>query len=133
MSAQIIVKVMSGESEGLEFELADPVVWTIGRNHDCSLRLSDPEISRRHCLLDIDPPCVRVRDLGSLNGTYLNDVLIGKRAEDSAAPPDEARPKQVFEVQSGDEIGLGGTVLRVEIQRCAVSEPQPDTMAGALL
>jgi serine/threonine-protein kinase len=51
------------------------VVGTVGRASDCLIRLpSDLEyciVSRHHCLLDIAPPEVRVRDLGSLNGTFV--------------------------------------------------------------
>jgi pSer/pThr/pTyr-binding forkhead associated (FHA) protein len=133
MSAQVIVKVTSGEAKGLEFEFTDSSMWTIGRHLDCSLRLSEPEISRRHCILDIDPPCVRVRDLGSLNGTFLNNVPIGKRAEEPDSPADEACQKQLFEVKSGDKIYLGRTVLRVKIQRCEEPEPQADVLEWAVL
>ena len=37
---------------------------------------------RRHCLLDINPPDIRVRDFGSLNGTYVNGTMIGQREQD---------------------------------------------------
>ncbi|KYC36281.1 hypothetical protein WA1_52005 [Scytonema hofmannii PCC 7110] len=35
--------------------------------------------SRYHCLLDINPPDIRVRDFGSRNGTYVNGKKIGQR------------------------------------------------------
>ncbi|MDF0552306.1 FHA domain-containing protein [Kamptonema sp. UHCC 0994] len=36
-------------------------------------------ISRYHCLLDINPPDIRVRDFGSKNGTFVNGKKIGQR------------------------------------------------------
>jgi pSer/pThr/pTyr-binding forkhead associated (FHA) protein len=37
-------------------------------------------ISRYHCLLDINPPDIRIRDFDSLNGTYVNGECIGRRS-----------------------------------------------------
>ena len=58
---------------------------SIGRDEDCFIKFPDddtfPCISRTHCLLDINPPFVTVKDLDSTNGTYLNGELIGKKSE----------------------------------------------------
>lgn len=55
----------------------------IGRGSDCNLRLSAPQISRRHCFLRVGREGVSVTDLDSSNGTYLNGKRIkaGKREE----------------------------------------------------
>jgi pSer/pThr/pTyr-binding forkhead associated (FHA) protein len=42
-------------------------------------------ISRYHCLLDINSPDIRVRDLGSLNGTIVNGKKIGQRQRNQTA------------------------------------------------
>ena len=47
----------------------------IGRGADSNLRLSAPQVSRRHCFLRVSSSEVTVSDLDSCNGTYLN----GKR------------------------------------------------------
>jgi hypothetical protein len=39
----------------------------------------DPLISRRHFMVEVNPPDARIRDFGSLNGTYVNDTKIGSR------------------------------------------------------
>ncbi|MEZ6122193.1 MAG: FHA domain-containing protein [Planctomycetaceae bacterium] len=53
----------------------------IGRGADCNLRLSAPQVSRRHCFLRISKDGVSVTDLDSSNGTWLNGQKLssGKR------------------------------------------------------
>lgn len=53
----------------------------IGRGSDCNLRLSAPQVSRRHCFLRVGRDSVSVTDLDSSNGTYVDGARItaGKR------------------------------------------------------
>jgi pSer/pThr/pTyr-binding forkhead associated (FHA) protein len=53
----------------------------IGRGSDCNLRVSAPQVSRRHCFLRIDSAGVAITDLESCNGTWLNGqkTIPGKR------------------------------------------------------
>ena len=55
----------------------------IGRGSDCNLRLSAPQVSRRHCFLRVGRDSVSVTDLDSSNGTYVDGARItaGKRYE----------------------------------------------------
>ena len=55
----------------------------IGRGSDCNLRLSAPQVSRRHCFLRVGRDSVSITDLDSSNGTYVNGARItaGKRFE----------------------------------------------------
>ncbi|WP_194925096.1 protein kinase domain-containing protein [Catenulispora pinisilvae] len=91
----------------------------LGRADDCAPRLPDDEhhrtVSRHHCLLDINPPEARIRDFGSLNGTYVNGEKIGQREKHQT--PDEAAAGSYPErdLLDGDEIRLGETVFRVGI------------------
>jgi pSer/pThr/pTyr-binding forkhead associated (FHA) protein len=48
----------------------------IGRGTECKLRISSGQVSRRHCLIKVSEGSVSVRDLGSANGTRLNDQPI---------------------------------------------------------
>lgn len=50
--------------------------FVIGRGKDCSLRAGSEAISRNHCELLVTEEGVTVRDLGSRNGTYVNDKKI---------------------------------------------------------
>jgi len=52
----------------------------IGRASDCHLRVADPRVSRHHCELLIEDNQVRIRDLGSRNGTFVNgEPVCGER------------------------------------------------------
>ena len=50
----------------------------IGRETDCHLRLDSKLVSAHHCVLLLDEYTLRIRDLGSTNGTFLNGNRIGK-------------------------------------------------------
>jgi pSer/pThr/pTyr-binding forkhead associated (FHA) protein len=124
MSATITLTVANGPLQGKCFVFREPALCTIGRSSDCEVHIPcAPEyqdISRHHCLLDIDPPSVRVSDFGSLNGTFLNGVNIGMRDRSrpmSVQPAFDAPP---HEVKSGDEIRVGHLLFRVSV---AVEDP----------
>jgi pSer/pThr/pTyr-binding forkhead associated (FHA) protein len=46
---------------------------TIGRNSECAVQIKLDVISRRHCQVIVRDGKVKVRDLGSSNGTYVNN------------------------------------------------------------
>lgn len=58
-----------------------PGRYVIGRNPDADLRLPLPSVSRRHCEIVVDDSGPRARDLGSANGTYLNDLRLTSETE----------------------------------------------------
>jgi len=51
-------------------------VTTVGRNEDNTLRLAESKISRYHARLTLRQDAVFVEDLGSSNGTFINDRRI---------------------------------------------------------
>jgi hypothetical protein len=53
----------------------------IGRHRDCLLRLDDDSVSRRHCRLSLEGKKVYVEDLGSSNGTLVNQQHIDGKVE----------------------------------------------------
>lgn len=87
----------------------------IGRSSTCDIRISSDEkkVSRRHCVIEIRPPHVHVRDLGSRNGTRLNGALIGPEHGDR-------------ELIDGDRLRVGNVVLRVTVH----SEPGIESPRG---
>jgi|SRR5262245_24964499 len=131
--ATIKLHVIEGGLRGQEFLFDAPTQCTIGRATDCDIRLpvqeGQMEVSRRHCLLEIDPPAARVRDLGSLNGTYVNGAKIGQRRP--AQPPEGADPGPAAdrELRDGDEILVGHNLLRVEMT--GIAEPGEEAVAPA--
>jgi len=72
MSDLVGLVVTRGRRYGDTFTVDSPGRYLLGRGDDCAIRLTDPGVSRHHCELDVDEHRVRVRDLGSLNGTYLD-------------------------------------------------------------
>ncbi|MGK7876745.1 MAG: protein kinase [Xenococcaceae cyanobacterium] len=130
MSAKITLTVTKGSLQGQKFVCEEHTICIIGRAYDCNPQLPDDEeyrtISRYHCLLDINPPNICVRDFGSKNGTYVNGKKIGQRQPYQT--PEEATQINfpVYDLQEGDFIGLGNIVFRVgiEVDRELASTPK---------
>src|SRR5690606_28975695 len=82
MSAKVKLTFANGTLKGCHRVVDKYKRITVGRGVDCDLRLPKSgefrKISRRHCELEVSPPRARVRDLGSLNGTYVNGVSVGE-------------------------------------------------------
>lgn len=120
MPAKITLTVTQGKLQGRQFIFDSRTTCILGRSADCNPKLPDDEdhrtISRYHCLLDINPPAIRVRDFGSRNGTYVNSKKIGQRQAEQT--PEEGALFQFAEhdLQDGDEIKLGNTILKVGIE-----------------
>ncbi len=55
---------------------ARPVV--VGAHGSCDLVLQDPQVSRRHAELAITPDGIRIKDLGSTNGTWFQGTRVGE-------------------------------------------------------
>ena len=51
---------------------------TVGAASACDLVLGDPQVSRRHAELGVTPEGIRVKDLGSTNGTWFQGTRIGE-------------------------------------------------------
>ncbi len=73
-------------------------VTVIGRRKDCDLRIPLMPVSRRHCQLILNNETLKIRDLGSRNGTFLN----GQRIEEASA-------------KAGDNITIGPLTFAVQI------------------
>jgi len=66
-----VLIVKRGHYAGSQFQLDRPVM-TVGRHPDSDIFLDDITVSRRHAEFMRDGGSYRVRDVGSLNGTYVN-------------------------------------------------------------
>jgi pSer/pThr/pTyr-binding forkhead associated (FHA) protein len=108
----VTLTVLGGGLDGTEYEFHQPAVFVLGRAEECYPHLPNTleyrDVSRHHCLLSINPPEVWVQDLGSKNGTFVNDEKIGQRVWQEAG--DGAINVQPFnrrQLHDGDEIRLG--------------------------
>lgn len=99
MPAKVKLQFIEGERMGQVLTFAEPTSCLFGRATDCTVAFAAANVSRHHCRLSIDPPFVRIVDLGSRNGTYVNGELIGRR--DGSPESDDG-----IKLQSGDEIRL---------------------------
>jgi pSer/pThr/pTyr-binding forkhead associated (FHA) protein len=121
VAATVTLTVIHGPLDGRTFEFAERASCFLGRAADCQPRLPDDDdhrkVSRHHCLIDINPPDARIRDFGSLNGTYLNGTRIGQRAAGQTPEQGAATEFPEHDLRHGDAIRLGDTVLRVDVKQ----------------
>jgi pSer/pThr/pTyr-binding forkhead associated (FHA) protein len=70
----------------------------VGRTSQCDLRIPLSSVSRQHCELCIEEDSLRMRDLGSSNGTFHNHTRV-----------------QEAQLEAGDEIVIGPVVFTVVV------------------
>jgi predicted component of type VI protein secretion system len=70
------LRILSGPHAGETVQIQRGKLL-IGREEDCHLRPQSEFVSRHHCVLLIDDYTLRIRDLGSKNGTFVNGRRIG--------------------------------------------------------
>jgi two-component system, cell cycle response regulator len=84
----------TGPGMGRRYSLsAGPL--TIGRGPECEVCVTDSSVSRRHARIEPDEEGYRVIDLGSTNGTEVNDVS-----------------EQVNRLRNGDYLRVGHSIFR---------------------
>jgi predicted component of type VI protein secretion system len=98
--------VLSGPFRGQTFPIPRGK-FILGRVHDCHLTLDTNSVSRHHCVLLMDDFTLRIRDLASKNGTFINRDLtrVGERI-----------------LAHGDRVRLGDLVIRVELESSGASQ-----------
>ena len=84
----------------LKFQLGEGV-HVVGRTPDNALPLPDPAVSRRHAELRVDGTRLVLRDLGSMNGTFVNGTQL--KGEQELAVGDQVRFGQVSLAVAADE------------------------------
>ena len=86
---------ITGDFEGTVFPLAEGETW-LGRDTANQVRLSDPLVSRRHCVVIRHGADITLRDEASSNGTFVNDQAIREQAH---------------QLDEGDRIRIGDAQL----------------------
>jgi hypothetical protein len=72
---RLVVERAPGHTPGMEYEVGEGAV--LGRGDQAEIRLEDPFASAQHARLVRQGSAVVLEDLGSTNGTYLNEELLG--------------------------------------------------------
>ena len=101
----------SGPLAGSEVALERPRV-TVGRGDGCDVRVDDASLSNQHAALELGTNGYRIRDLGSTNGTHVNDARM-----------------TLAELKHGDRIMLGQVELRYVVE-ARQSQPKTHTVDG---
>jgi pSer/pThr/pTyr-binding forkhead associated (FHA) protein len=111
--ADLILEIVEGKDAGRQLELNQPL--DVGRDQGMPIALTeDTQVSRRHARIAPQNGVAVVEDLGSTNGTFVNDQ-----------PIHSPRP-----LSPGDQIRIGLTVLEVRSrqqvqQRPSAVQPRP--------
>ena len=115
MSDEVIFRAVDGALKDEEFVFEETGMCLIGRSRDCALQIpkeKDMRISRRHCLLILSPPKIRIRDLGSRNGTYVNNEPLP--AGTLGDIPEQMTPQDKV-LNHGDRVNIGNTEFEILI------------------
>jgi eukaryotic-like serine/threonine-protein kinase len=120
---RVILDVIQGPLKGRQFVLDRPDSFIVGRSRfvHCPMP-EDLALSRDHFMIEVNPPTCELRDLGSTNGTFVNNRRV-----------DRAR------LASEDLIAAGQSVFRVVLEMSDMissaegTTPSPGrtTMSGA--
>ncbi len=99
--ASFALLVVAGPDRGKSIRVDGqaPTSVILGQSPVCDLRLTDPSVSRRHVALDVVEGGLKVKDLGSTNGTFVGSL-------------------RIFEAQArgGEELSLGESRLRITVE-----------------
>lgn len=95
--ANIALTVTAGPEKGQFLILRNPRV-VIGRK-GADFALTDPEVSRHHCVLEIRDRFVNLKDLDSTNGTFFEEERV-----------------RAAVLQNGAEFRVGSSTLRLTFQ-----------------
>ncbi|MEM7231613.1 MAG: ATP-binding protein [Planctomycetota bacterium] len=104
------LQVFDGREKVREVELSGGGTLTVGRDDENDVVLSDASVSRRHAEFERAGNFCLVRDNGSTNGTYVNDMLV-----------------RVQLLHHGDAVRIGRYVVRVDTHA-----PQQDSTSVRL-
>src|SRR5215471_13702094 len=95
--ARLILVTAEGGQQAIDLRSVN----SLGRHPNNSIQLLDKIVSKEHCIIEQRGDHFVLRDLGSLNGTYIN----GERVLGEGP------------LKHGDEIALGGTRARFDDAR----------------
>lgn len=72
----LTICVIAGPSKGVKHELTRPLI-SIGRSGaGADIQVDDPKVSGVHCVIGVKQDMIRLCDLDSADGTYVNDERV---------------------------------------------------------
>lgn len=113
---EVKLRVLGGKNAGQELGVPGPK-FVIGRAEGCQLRARSDAIAERHCELEVGQALVRISDLGSATGTFVNNERI-------TAPRD---------LKSGDRLKIGPLEFEVttSVKMAAKKKPKVQSIGEA--
>ncbi len=126
MPATVTLEIVNGPLQGKTYTFSERTRALVGRGAECSIVVPGAHsfVSRHHCTLEMSPPHVSVRDIGSLHGTYVNQKCIGQREKGMSArqgaklQQDDQILSHLDEIQLGVEKEFKMRVLLFETAYC---------------
>jgi DNA-binding NtrC family response regulator len=112
------VTVVAGPDRGASAEVtaALPAPALVGQSAACALRLTDPEVSRRHLSLAATPSGLELIDLRSTNGTWVQGVRVREAI-----------------LAGGERVTLGRTTLEITAAEAHTAPPPAATSFGRVV
>jgi pSer/pThr/pTyr-binding forkhead associated (FHA) protein len=127
---KFVMRGVSGPTFGKTFGVVG--TNTLGRSAECDISIPTDEISRHHAKLQVVPDGVMVEDLGSANGTFINNTRV--HGGTLMKPGDELRLDTVrFMLMSPEQMQPGAPPPRSEAPTVVVAQPQPSSGGGMWL
>jgi serine/threonine protein kinase len=110
MLAQLVV--VSGPDTGRSFPLVDGQTLNVGRGQESQTQLTDPRVSRKQCLIEVDGGNFILLDSGSSGGTIVNGQKVARQ-----------------QLLPGDIVRIGDTELHLQMD----AKPDAATLVDAVL
>src|SRR3954447_3672478 len=112
---RVILDVLQGPRKGRTFIFDRHDTFIVGRSRfvHCPMP-EDSALSRDHFLIEINPPRCEIRDLGSTNGTFVNERRVER-----------------LRLNSGDRIAAGQSIFQVRVEGSFVAIRDKETASGA--
>ncbi|MFO0952022.1 MAG: FHA domain-containing serine/threonine-protein kinase [Isosphaeraceae bacterium] len=111
---RVILDVLQGPQTGRQFVFDRHDTFIVGRSRFVHFSVpEDSALSRDHFLIEVNPPRCEVRDLGSTNGTYVNEQRVER-----------------CRLASGDRIAAGQSLFQVRVEGApTAARPAPGAPA----
>ncbi|MEW5827401.1 MAG: FHA domain-containing protein [Chloroflexota bacterium] len=120
MATQFQLVMRAGPNPGTTFGIEGEQM-TIGRDSTNTIVINDAEVSRRHARLTLQGGKYLIEDLGSTNGTFVNNIRL--------SGPHVLKSGELISL--GEQITLVFEVLSFDPNATMMSQPPRPTMMGA--